>query len=157
MSDQPTDRPDVIARPPRFYGAALAIGLIADYFWPLAMVPGVTIQYWIGGALIVIGVVIASIAFRQFHLAGTNVPTPLPTTALVTGGIYRFSRNPIYVAMTAIYVGIAVAVDMVWILAMLAPVLVVMRYGVIAREEVYLDLKFGDEYRKFKRSTRRWV
>ena len=77
--------------------------------------------------------------------------------ALVRSGPYRFSRNPIYVAFTLLQIGFAVWLDSAWILAMLAPVLLVMSYGVIAREERYLEARFGEEYRSYARSVRRWL
>jgi protein-S-isoprenylcysteine O-methyltransferase Ste14 len=70
---------------------------------------------------------------------------------------YRLSRNPIYLAMTLLYGGIAIAVDSAWPLALLPPLLAVMRYGVIAREERYLDRKFGPQYRRYRDTTRRWL
>ena len=77
--------------------------------------------------------------------------------ALVTGGIYRHTRNPLYVALALVYAGIAVAADSLWALMFLAPCLGVIRYGVIAREEAYLERKFGEEYRRFKSAVRRWL
>jgi protein-S-isoprenylcysteine O-methyltransferase Ste14 len=72
-----------------------------------------------------------------------------PTTALVTAGPFRYSRNPIYVALTLLYLGVAFLVNTLWILLLVVPVLVVIRYGVIAREEAYLTRKFGDAYHQY--------
>jgi len=67
----------------------------------------------VGAALAAVGIVIAIAGFRQFQRAGTNVRPDRTTTALITGGIYRYSRNPLYIALALIYVGIAVAADSV--------------------------------------------
>jgi protein-S-isoprenylcysteine O-methyltransferase Ste14 len=75
---------------------------------------------------------------------------------VVSGGPYSHSRNTIYVAMVLIYAGIGVAVDGPWILGLLVPLVAVMRYGVIAAEERYMEAKFGDAYRRYKDSVRRW-
>ena len=120
-----------------------------------AFIPGI-VQYSLGAVLIVLGAVILAAAMRQFRRAGTNLPTNRPTTALVTDGLYRFSRNPIYIALSLIYVGIGIAADSPWVLGLPLPILVIIRYGVIALEERYLERKFGQEYLRYKASLRRW-
>ena len=110
-----------------------------------------------GAALFAIGGVIAGTAIRQFRRAGTDFKTHRPSTAIVTGGLYRHSRNPIYIALALAYAGIAVAADGLWAMALLVPTLVVVHHGVIAREERYLEGKFGDEYLRYKASVRRWL
>ncbi len=89
--------------------------------------------------------------------AGTNVPTPLPGTALVRDGIYGHSRNPIYLGLTLVFLGLAALFNSLWFLALLPVVLAVMRYGVIAREERYPTCKFGDAYLKYKSRIGRWI
>ena len=92
----------------------------------------------------------------RFNRAGTNVPTYRPTTALVTGGPYRYSRNPLYISLFLAYAGIGIVADNLWILALGVPLFLIMRYGVVAREERYLERKFGQAYRDYKASVRRW-
>jgi protein-S-isoprenylcysteine O-methyltransferase Ste14 len=161
MNAQPAgDRPGVIVRPPLLYLGAAAAGAVLDALWPATILPRglpALVQYPVGAALILAGLALVVACARRFLAAGTNVPTTRPTTAIVTSGLYRFSRNPIYVGLTLAYLGIAVAADSAWILALVVPVLLVMRYGVIAREERYLDEKFGDDYRRYKGSVRRWL
>jgi protein-S-isoprenylcysteine O-methyltransferase Ste14 len=101
--------------------------------------------------------VVVAAAVLRFLRAGTNIPVNRPTIALVTDGLYRFSRNPIYVALTTSYLGIAIAADSLWTAALVVPVLVVMRVGVIAREEAYLARKFPDAYPAYKARVRRWL
>lgn len=151
------DCPGVIARPPRLYLGFLVTGLVLGYFWP-APLPGPSVaRYAVGAWLIAAGVLIMAVAMRQFRLAGTNVETHRPTTALVTRGLFGLSRNPIYVSLTLIYAGGGVALNNAWVLGLLVPLLVVMRYRVVAREEQYLERKFGDQYRQYRTSVRRWV
>lgn len=152
-----SDHPDVIARPPRLYLSFMALGFALDWWRPFALIPEQWLQYVLGGLLITAGGAISSRAFKGFMRAGTNIPTPLPTTALVTDGIYGLSRNPIYVSMSLIHAGIAVAADNVWLLGLLVPLLIIMRYGVIAREETYLEGKFGEDYLAYKAKVRRWL
>ena len=80
-----------------------------------------------------------------------------PTTALVTEGPFRYSRNPIYVALTLLYLGVASLVNALWILLLVMPVLLIIRYGVIAREDVYLTWNFGEAYRQYMAQVQRWL
>jgi len=150
----------VIAPPPLIYLAFLVIGLVSSRLWPLAAfgdsVPG-SVRIPLGALLVAAGLAAAVTGFRQFRAAGTEVNPHRPTTALVSGGLYRFSRNPLYLALTSIYAGIASAADSLWALLLLVPALIVMRYGVIAREEAYLERKFGEAYRHYKQAVRRWL
>jgi protein-S-isoprenylcysteine O-methyltransferase Ste14 len=89
--------------------------------------------------------------------AGTRVEANKPTTTIVTDGPYRFTRNPIYIGMFLGQAGLAIGFDSLWVLVMLMPFYLVIRYGVIAREEDYLDRKFGAAYRVYKARVRRWL
>jgi protein-S-isoprenylcysteine O-methyltransferase Ste14 len=159
MKDTAHDIAGVIARPPLLYAGFFLAGVALDYLWPLDMLRELpaAARYVAAAALFLIGSAFAVPAFFGFRAAGTNVPTWLPTTALVTGGPYRFSRNPIYVGLSLAYVSLALALAAAWSLVLLAPLLVVMRYGVIAREEAYLARKFGAAYASYKASVRRWL
>ena len=77
--------------------------------------------------------------------------------ALVTSGIHGWSRNPIYVGMSLVYAGIGIAARSPWIFILALPLAIVMRYVVVAREEAYLALRFGDAYRSYKERVRRWL
>ena len=94
---------------------------------------------------------------RNFSRAATPVPRNQPTRALVTTGIHGWSRNPIYVGMFLIYGGIGMAVRSPWILILTLPLAITIRYGVVAREEAYLERRFGDAYRDYKARVRRWL
>ncbi len=150
-----SDHAHVIARPPLIYLAGILVGLGLDAIWPAPQLSA-TVQYVLGGGLFALGLVVVLACVFTFGRAGTTVPTDTPTTALVTRGIYRYSRNPIYLAMALAQLGIAAAVDSPWILATLPVVLVIIRHGVIAREERYLEAKFGEDYRAYKARVRRW-
>jgi protein-S-isoprenylcysteine O-methyltransferase Ste14 len=150
------DTPGVIAPPPLIYLAGLLIGAGLDWAWPAPFLPQ-TWQYAVGGAMIAAGGAVALACIYLFRRHGTHIEPYRPSLALVTGGPYRRSRNPIYVALTLSAAGTAVAVDSAWMLAMLVPVLLVMHFGVIRREEAYLETKFGDAYRGYRDRTRRWL
>ncbi|MCH6588570.1 MAG: isoprenylcysteine carboxylmethyltransferase family protein [Proteobacteria bacterium] len=150
------DAPGVIAKPPFIYLGFLALGLGLDWLWPYPLLPEV-LRYSLGGALFALGFALALASIRRFKAAGTSFHTHKPATAILTDGPYRISRNPIYIGLTAAYAGIGVAVDAPWVWVLLLPTLVVMHYGVIAREERYLERKFGREYLDYKARVRRWI
>jgi protein-S-isoprenylcysteine O-methyltransferase Ste14 len=124
--------------------------------WPSPLLPE-TLRYSLGGTLVALGLLLALASIRRFKAAGTNFDTQKPATAILTDGPYRISRNPIYIGLTAAYAGIGIAVDAPWVWVMLLPTLAVMHYGVILREERYLERKFGREYLDYKASVRRWL
>jgi protein-S-isoprenylcysteine O-methyltransferase Ste14 len=149
----------VIARPPLLFLAALLLGLAADHLLPLPFaVPATDLIRWISaGCLIVIGLAFFAAGVRNFSRAATPVPTNQPVRALVTTGIHRWTRNPIYLGMFLVYGGIGVAAQSPWLLILALPLAVTIRYGVVAREEAYLERRFGDAYRDYKARVRRWL
>src|SRR5262245_27208253 len=149
----------VIARPPLLFVAALALGLVADRVLPAWFPdPGIDLIRWmIAGALILVGLVLAAAGIRNFLRASTPVPTNEPTRALVTTGIHGRTRNPIYVGMFLVYGGIGIAPPSPWSLILIVPLAIAIRYGVVAREEAYLERRFGDAYRDYKARVRRWL
>jgi protein-S-isoprenylcysteine O-methyltransferase Ste14 len=96
-------------------------------------------------------------AIATITRAGSNVPTNRPTTTIVETGPYRFTRNPIYLSMMLGLIGLAIALNSLWLLLTLIPFALVIRYGVIAREEAYLERKFGDVYSRYRARVRRWL
>jgi protein-S-isoprenylcysteine O-methyltransferase Ste14 len=153
--DRRLDTAGVIAPPPLIYLAFLGLGFVLEALLPGLQLPGWA--QWAGGAVIVVGVVLMASFERAFKRAGTDANPYLPSTALATDGPYRFSRNPAYLGMAITYVGITLAADAPWALLMLVPATLLMHYGVILREERYLEGSFGDEYLSYKRTTRRWI
>ena len=154
MSDQPTA--GVIAPPPLIYLAGLLVGLGIDWLWPMDVIAGVG---WLaaGGLLAVVGVAVALAGSVRFRRAGTPVQPWRPASALVVAGIYRYSRNPMYLGLALFYLGLALLVGDVATALMLLPVLALIRYGVIAREERYLTERFGQPYLDYQTRVRRWL
>lgn len=150
---QEKDNPGVIAPPPLIYLAGLAIGFALDRFWPLDFD-----RYLSAGIVLIgLGIALMAIGIREFKRAKTDFLPIRPTVRIITTGPFRVTRNPLYLAMTLIYAGIGAASGILWVFFLLVPVLAVMHYGVIAREERYLERKFGDEYLAYKRRVRRWL
>ncbi len=147
----------VITRPPLLYLAAILIGAVFDRLLPLP-VPNLDPVHWIlGGLLMLSGLALAVAGMRNFTRAGTPVRTIKPTRVLVTTGIHGWSRNPIYVGLFLLYAGIGIAAQSPWILILVLPLSLIIRNGVVAREEAYLERRFGDTYRDYKARVRRWL
>jgi protein-S-isoprenylcysteine O-methyltransferase Ste14 len=147
-----------IARPPLLYLACLLLGLALDRVLPLPLIlPAAAIRWTMGGGLILIGVAVMAAGIRNFSHAATPVPSNRPVRALVTTGIHGWSRNPIYVGMFLLYAGIGIAARSPWVLILALPLVIILRYGVVAREETYLERRFGDAYRDYKARVRRWL
>jgi protein-S-isoprenylcysteine O-methyltransferase Ste14 len=157
MADDSADSAGVAVPPPLVYAVGFGIGYALHRLKPAPV--GVDGRAWtlLGWVLIGAGVALAASAVVLFRRAGTS-PVPIqPSTALVVRGPYRFTRNPMYVGLAALYAGVALLVNSLWPLAVLPLVLSVIRWRVIAREEAYLERTFGEEYRAYKARVRRWV
>ena len=151
-----TDNPGVVAPPPLIYLSGLLVGGVISWFYPVAFLPQV-VAIPVGGVLVVTGLVVVFVVRARMSKAETNIEPWKPTTTILIDGVYGVSRNPVYVGLTFMYVGIAFLFNLLWLVPPLVLVLIVMHYGVIAREEKYLERKFGDEYLSYKRDVRRWV
>ncbi len=155
--DTETTRP--LVRPPLLHLACLVVGLVLDRVLALPLsLPDADLARWAaGGGLILLGMAIFVAAVRNFSRAATPVPSTRPVQTLVTTGIHSLSRNPIYVGMFLLYAGIGVVARSPWVLVLALPLAILMRYGVVAREEAYLERRFGDAYRDYKARVRRWL
>ncbi len=149
----------VIARPPLLFLGGLLLGLGLDRLLPLPFESpaGGPAYPTAGGLAILLGLAVFIAGIRGLSRAATPVPTNQPTRVLVTTGIHGWTRNPIYLGMFLVYLGIAIAAQSPWILLLLLPLAVTIRYGVVAREEAYLEWRFGDAYRYYKAHVRRWL
>ncbi len=156
--NSPPDNAGVKFPPPFIYLGILVAGLVLDDIFGLpGLGTGALVRDVIAAVLITAGFVIGISAILSFRAAQTNVPPWMPATAIVTSGVFRFTRNPMYLGMALIYAGIAIAANSLLTLLLLIPLLVIIRYEVIAKEERYMERKFGDVYRQYKAHVRRWI
>jgi protein-S-isoprenylcysteine O-methyltransferase Ste14 len=153
-----SDTPGVIAPPPLVYLSGLLVAFLIELSWR-RIYTGLPWEFRLGLAAVLgsAGLSLVVSAIHCFHKAKTNARPWLPTTALVTNGVYAFTRNPMYVAMTCFYLSLALLVDSLTALALLPLVLLTIRFGVIAREERYLIAKFGEPYREYMQQVARWI
>jgi protein-S-isoprenylcysteine O-methyltransferase Ste14 len=152
-----TDTAHVIIRPPLAWALAVVGGLALNWLVPLPFLPANQPVGWLGAMVFGLALALFAWAIVTMTRAGSNVPTNRPTTTIVDSGPYRFTRNPIYLGMFLGLIGLAIAFDTLWLLMMLVPFALVIRYGVVAREEAYLERKFGDVYRAYRSRVRRWL
>ena len=153
-----SDHAHVIVPPPVTYIPPLVAGLLLHFLWtPLRFFPEWWIGHAVGWPLVIAGVLLSAWSIRTMFRA-SEPPDPYePTGQIVATGPYTFSRNPIYLSFNPVYVGIAFVVNTVWPIIFLPFGIALLYYGVIAREESYLERVFGDEYRQYKARVRRWV
>ena len=150
------DNAGVIAPPPVIFGVPLAAGLVADYVHRLPLYSE-RIVLWAGIALALSGLALIAAGSLELRRAHTAVIPYQPTTAIVSSGPFRFSRNPLYLGFVLIYLGASMAANTFWPLPLLPLAIVVMQRGVIHREERYLARKFGEEYLAYQSRVRRWI
>ncbi|HET7497251.1 MAG TPA: isoprenylcysteine carboxylmethyltransferase family protein [Candidatus Eisenbacteria bacterium] len=153
------DHAGIFVPPPFLYAIPFAAGMLlhrtvgGDSF-PPSIAPAARIA---GLALLAAGILLALASEILFARAGTSAIPIRPTQAIVTGGPYRFTRNPMYLSLAIDYVGLTLVVGYAWPFAgLLVAILAVDRYA-IPREERYLEGKFGDSYRQYRQSVRRWL
>lgn len=156
LSPQEPDHAGVVAPPVLIFAGFLAVGVTADFLWPVWTLDlsGRALAF-LGFA--VPGTVLAIRALSKFREAKTTVNPYGSVSAIIRNGPFRFTRNPLYVAMCLIHMGIALGAGGLFSLLVLAPVLVIMHFGVVLREEAYLERKHGQAYTDYKVEVRRWL
>ncbi len=148
--------PGIRLFPPVIYLAALLSGIVLNSLWAVSPLPG-SWRYIVGSLLIVVNVLIMPPVLRRFRRAGTTFDVRKAASVLITDGPYRFSRNPSYVSLTLVYLGVGIILNNGWILLLVVPVLLVMDLCVVRKEERHLETKFGEDYLRYKAAVRRWL
>jgi protein-S-isoprenylcysteine O-methyltransferase Ste14 len=149
-----TDSPGVKFPPPFLFAGGILAGWLLNKWiaLPLPALPPL-----LGWALIAAGVLLALSAVSLFFRARTHLIPNRPANSLVVAGPYRFTRNPMYVSLTAVYLGVCVLMQSVWALVLLPLVLTAIYRNVISPEEAYLERRFGGEYTQYQKRVRRWL
>jgi protein-S-isoprenylcysteine O-methyltransferase Ste14 len=150
------DNAGVIAPAPILYGIAFAVGFAAEKITPTQLQP-FPASAWLGLTFVAVAVAIVVSAFKALAQAHTAFDARKSTTKIVTTGAFRFSRNPTYLSLTLLLIGIAFAISSLWVLVSVIPAVVATQWGVILREERYLKEKFGEGYSSYASKVRRWL
>lgn len=157
MSNPEPRRLRILAPPPVMYIGALLLGFAIQAVLPIEIFPANHAHVIAGGCIFVLSAAFARWAFLTMRRSGTSANPKKPSDVLATAGPFQLSRNPIYVAMTGLYVGLGFMINSAWPLLLLGPLLLFMHWGVIRREEYYLSEKFGEAYAVYKSKVRRWL
>lgn len=155
-SAEKTDHAGVRIPPPFVFLGFLIAGIVSQSRWIEGVFP-ISMEFYLGALIVLFGLILMLTGARKFKKADTNIEPWKPTSNIISHGPYAYSRNPLYIAMTIIYLGIALAAGSTIALLLLVPCLLFIRYYVIAREESYLERAFGDEYLAYKCKVRRWI
>ena len=158
MTQNSSDAPGVIVFPPLIPLSILVVGTILNFIVPLDLLNHVPLlgRIVVGTVAFVVGLAMVIGANRIFRHLGTNVRPSQPTLVLATKGMYTWTRNPMYVGGGIALLGIAIDCGLDWVPLLLALSVPLLHYGIILREERYLESKFGDEYRRYKTKVPRY-
>lgn len=143
--------------PPLVALLLIGVSLGIHFAYPVLLLPEGWLQFVVAVPLIVLGVALTGRSLKRFGVAGTDERYEEPSSAIVTDGPYARTRNPMFLSATLVYLGVGVAVNTAWALAGLIVWIVYLQFGVIRREERYLENRFGDEYTSYKRRVPRWI
>lgn len=142
--------------PPFVYVAGYLVGLLLERWWPAPSLPRTASR--VAALLCLLLWLITAVGALILFARHRTSPLPMrPSTTLVTGGPYRWSRNPMYLGLVFLYIAVALWFDHAWPLLLLPIVVVIVQTVIIVREERYLEQRFGEEYRVYRRRVRRWL
>ncbi len=150
------DKANVIIFPPLLFVCTIALSVAIGYIFPVALLP-FSIALIAGIFLLIIAIMILRRSVKALANHKTTVNPSGATTAIVTSGIYKHTRNPIYISFTLIYISVLVMTNAWWGFLLLIPLLIIVQKGIVEREEKYLIQKFGDQYLKYKNKVKRWL
>jgi protein-S-isoprenylcysteine O-methyltransferase Ste14 len=157
--DAAVDHPNVMVFPPVILLSALVLAWALQWLVPLGWIAEFDRGWRFGSGtfFVMAGLLTTSAGRRALLRHGTNINPSLPTTTLVTEGVFGLIRNPLYVGMSAALCGIALIFALDWLLLLILPSCVVLHFAVVRREERYLERKFGEAYRRYKERVPRYL
>ena len=158
-SSDPEDRrgPRIFFPPPLIAIAMVIAGWAVDHYWWSLTIGSVLWTRPVGTALLVASLILIIISALPFWAHKTSLEPWEPTSFIIQSGVFRFSRNPIYLAFCVASVGAGFTLNSFWVLGSVLPLVLVLRFAVIQREEIYLESKFGAQYLDYKSRVRRWL
>jgi protein-S-isoprenylcysteine O-methyltransferase Ste14 len=156
MSGEAKDNPGVIAFPPLIFAVNALLGAAAHWRWPLHLFPALPARL---AGVILVGLAAALALWARSALVrvGTNIRPDKPALALTATGPFVFTRNPMYLALCLMQLAVGLLINGVWPVLFVAPLAMILHFGVIKREERYLAAKFGENYLAYQRRVRRWI
>jgi protein-S-isoprenylcysteine O-methyltransferase Ste14 len=156
MNKGNSDAPNVKIIPPLVYLVGIVVGLLVSRWMPTKVVPNPT-AWIIGGFLILCGAALAASAILKFKGVATTVRPDRAASSLVIAGPYRITRNPMYLGLALVFLGITIADQSIWALILLPVILFIIQHWAIEPEEAFLERRFGTDYSHYKANVRRWL
>lgn len=148
------DNAKVVPAPVFFFGL-LFLGLLLNGVFPIKFLP--TLPGQIAGiVMVVLGLLIGGSAIAVMRRAHTSPDPRKPTVALVEEGVFRYTRNPLYLSMFVIFLGIALFSNALWLILFFPVLFFAIERGIVKAEESYLRRKFGETYLQYEKRVRRW-
>jgi len=156
-SETTSDNPGVIAFPPLIWLMNAVISVLVHFFLIQLPIASYRASLVCGIVLLILAPTLALSALVTMKTAGTNVNPAKPALTIVRGGPFRFTRNPMYLALCLLQVALGFFLNDWITLLFVVPLALILHYGVVLREERYLTAKFGEPYLELKRDVRRWL
>ena len=155
----PEDRrgPRIFFPPPLIAISLVLAGWLVDHYWWALTIGDIEWTRAVGNVLLVASLVLIIVSALPFWIHKTSLEPWEPTSTIIQTGVYKFSRNPIYLAFCIASVGSGFTLNSFWVLVSVLPLVLVLRFAIIRREEVYLEGKFGQPYLDYKSRVRRWI
>ena len=153
------ETPDIAIFPPTLSVLAPVAAVVMEWVAPLGLMPARWTLWSVLLGAVILGVSgwLAVAGERAFKKAKTNVDPRKPALVLVREGPFRLTRNPMYLGMVLLQLGLAFTFSLDWALLLTPVVWSILHFGVVLREEAYLTERFGEAYRQFLGATRRWI
>ena len=152
------DHPGVYPPPPLFYVLIFLSSILLQNQFPFSIALFDTTLFLILGVVFIsMGIIILLPALIKFFKTKNTLITIKPANSLQTLGIYSISRNPMYIGLLSIYIGIAFFKGNYWTFMLIPIMIFVVTYFVILKEEKYLDRAFGVDYKAYRQKVRRWI
>ena len=156
LPDRPRDRPGVRIPPPLIYAVAFLIGLALQVRFPFPFLPP-ALGLGVGAVFAACGAILIAASIPTMVRRGGTLNTNAASQRLVTSGVYRLSRNPMYLALVLLHAALACVLGITWAVLLLPLPILYTRYLAVAREERFLEAAFGDDYRRYKARVHRWL
>jgi len=159
MTNSVPDRADFVIFPPVIPYSTLVVACLLQWLEPLGLLVHLAalLRIVAGAAVFAAGMTMMFAGHRAMSRHGTNVNPLRPTTALVTDGVFRYTRNPLYVGVSIALCGVALVFALDWVLVLIVPACILLHFAVVRREERYLEQKFGDAYRAYVARVPRYL
>ncbi|MCG7896376.1 MAG: hypothetical protein B6D69_07400 [gamma proteobacterium symbiont of Stewartia floridana] len=154
--DRSEDHADVILPPPVIHIVSIGLGGAINHYFPVSLPHWVILQ-WVGAMLALSAIAITLWGMREFHASRNPVAPIRPVNRLMVSGPYRFTRNPLYLSLILLQLGLALFFLNGWMAVLLLPVVIIVHVYVVAREEAYLLRRFGSDYQTYQERVRRWI